>query len=71
MHRAGVLSQEQMPKLGGEEGLNQMARPLTVLSTWERQRKDREEAGRSKQRDQKDSEITVEPTVNHWDGDSA
>lgn len=40
MFRAGVLSLNQMPKLGGEEG-PQILLPLTTLAGWTRQRQQR------------------------------
>jgi hypothetical protein len=53
MYRAGVLSLDQMPKLGGEDG-PRLPRPSAVISAWTQLREKRNE----KPTDSKDSKAT-------------
>ncbi|KAI9665812.1 MAG: hypothetical protein M1821_003746 [Bathelium mastoideum] len=71
MYRAGVLSLDQMPKLGGSDG-PKLPRPLAALSTWARMRTIREEEAEEQKRNQDNPDNGAngsagQPDARRWD----
>ena len=77
MYKAGVLSLDQMPRLGGEDGdgIATLLRPLSAVGAWQRRRKvaGEEKQGREKERRQRgekgkgEGKRSVEE-ARRWDG---
>ena len=71
MYRAGVLSLEQMPKVGGKQ-VAQLPEPVEALSAWAQQREERTQAAEeAKKRNQVGGKDEATPLIGKSNGVTA